>query len=715
MRTAYLLAWLLLLEMTAFGQTSVTTGQWLRTGWKFHPGDNLAWADPAFDDHQWESLNPADYLQEWQQDRVAGSGWFRLRFRVAPALAGQPVTLLLSQIGASELYLNGRPIHRVGVVSAQPADEQTRYISHQPIHVTVLDTGVQVLAVRYSLTKSNFYFNLPIPVGWGDNPAYALQLEPATASVTNYARWEAVGAVPVAFTIGFFLVLAILHLFIYISFRKGKANLYFGLALVQLSIWRLIPPLLIWAELPVSLHYSLLWAGYGFGALAGTFIVLASYQVFRRKLDWGFITLAAFWLVVWATLPWNPQSITVSIAGTFLVMLLAAWVAFLSIRPGNRIGWLYLIGSGLWVLINLLMFQINPETNVSGMAVGQAAMDIIIPFVISIVLGNGYVRANRTLEAKLVEVEQLSQQALAHEREKQQLLSDQNKMLEQQVAVRTAELVTQKDELEQTLKNLRATQDQLVQKEKMASLGELTAGIAHEIQNPLNIVNNFADISVRLADELQQEMVAGNTEEVNTLTGYIKDNLQRVSQQGQRASAVVKSMVRLARTSSGEIEPTDLNALTDEYLRIAYQNLKAKNDSLTVDLRLHLDPSLGKVALMSQEMGQVLLNLYDNAFYAITEKGQRHPGGFQPQIEVTTRATEGRRVEIRVRDNGTGIPEEILPKIYQPFFTTKPTGQGNTGLGLALSFEIVTKGHKGELSVETELGEFTEFIISLPE
>ncbi|GAA4455796.1 hypothetical protein GCM10023189_24080 [Nibrella saemangeumensis] len=274
------------------------------------------------------------------------------------------------------------------------------------------------------------------------------------------------------------------------------------------------------------------------------------------------------------------------------------------------------------------------------------------------------------------------------------------------------EINHQRAKAETALTELKTTQQQLIQREKMASLGELTAGIAHEIQNPLNFVNNLSEVSTELVGELIDEVRAGHSDDALELAEDLKETLEKVNHHGKRADSIVKGMLQHSQASSGQKEPADLNALADEYLRLAYQNLKAKDDSFTADLRLNLDSGLGKVNIAAQDMGRVLFNLYNNAFYAIQEKQKQVLIGYQPQIEVSTHRENG-RVELRVKDNGTGIPPEILTKIYQPFFTTKPTGQG-TGLGLSLSYDIVTKGHGGAMTVESQTGEFTEFIISLP-
>ncbi len=315
-------------------------------------------------------------------------------------------------------------------------------------------------------------------------------------------------------------------------------------------------------------------------------------------------------------------------------------------------------------------------------------------------------------QQKALEKERLKR---LQEEEQSRIIAGQNVMLEQLVAERTAELTRQKEELEQTLTELKATQDQLIQREKMASLGELTAGIAHEIQNPLNFVNNFSEVSVELIEELKEERRREDRDielEEELLTD-LTQNLQKITHHGKRADSIVKGMLQHSRTSTPQREPTDLNNLADEYLRLAYHGLRASDKSFNATLIMDFDEHLGKVSVVPQDMGRVLLNLFTNAFYATEQKRKTGLAGYQPTVQVSTKRLSDEQIEIRVRDNGCGIPKTVLTKIYQPFFTTKPTGQG-TGLGLSLSYDIVTKGHGGELTVETEEGEFTEFIIQLP-
>jgi len=264
-----------------------------------------------------------------------------------------------------------------------------------------------------------------------------------------------------------------------------------------------------------------------------------------------------------------------------------------------------------------------------------------------------------------------------------------------------------------TLKSLRKTQRALIQSEKMASLGELTAGIAHEIQNPLNFVNNFSEVNTELIDEMQQFIDAGEYGEVKDIATDIKENQKKISQHGKRADFIVKGMLQHSRISTGEKQLTDINILADEFFKLSYHGLRAKDKSFNAELVARFDESLPKLNVVSQDFGRVLLNLFNNAFYAVNQKEKTAGAGYNAKVELTTFAPPEGGWGIKVRDNGNGIPQQVLDKIYQPFFTTKPTGEG-TGLGLSLSYDIVVKGHGGKIDVNTKEGEYTEFVVYLP-
>ena len=268
-----------------------------------------------------------------------------------------------------------------------------------------------------------------------------------------------------------------------------------------------------------------------------------------------------------------------------------------------------------------------------------------------------------------------------------------------------------KDALQKSLQELKAAQQQLIQSEKMASLGELTAGIAHEIQNPLNFVNNFSELSNELIDEMKDELTKGNNEEAIAIAEDVKQNLEKINHHGKRADAIVKGMLQHSRTSTGVRELTDINALCDEYLRLCYHGLRAKDKSFNAMMKTNFDESIVKINIIPQDIGRVVLNLLTNAFYVVDEKKKSEIENYEPTVSISTKEMGG-KVEIKVSDNGSGIPQKVLDKIFQPFFTTKPTGQG-TGLGLSLGYDIV-KAHGGEIKVETKEGEGTTFTIVLP-
>ncbi len=273
------------------------------------------------------------------------------------------------------------------------------------------------------------------------------------------------------------------------------------------------------------------------------------------------------------------------------------------------------------------------------------------------------------------------------------------------------DVVQTNDALKKSLEELKAAQAQLIHSEKMASLGELTAGIAHEIQNPLNFVNNFSEVSADLIEEMNEEIALSNHEEVKEIAKDLKQNLEKISHHGKRASGIVKGMLEHSRTGDQEKESTDLNMMIDEYLRLAYHGLRAKDNAFNAEFKLELDPSLPKVDVIPQDIGRVLLNLINNAFYVVDKKAKEGLEGYKPEVIVSTKKQDS-SFEISVKDNGPGIPEEIKDKIFQPFFTTKPTGSG-TGLGLSLSYDIV-KAHGGQLYVESHVNIGTVFVIKIP-
>jgi|GEM_PF-1157415 len=534
------------------------------------------------------------------------------------------------------------------------------------------------------------------------SPNLHLVAEPSLALMKSNLRQDLLFGLFYGFTI--IILLYSLLMF----FRLGdRSNLYYALSLI--------------VSFPYTTHgygHTATWLGtyydwsvqyFAFGsALSAITHLLFSMEVLQIRqysrfvYRLGFILLIGFSIRLAFVLAYKLLGYSIDLYGLsiqVLLLLLALYSLIAGItayRKGYAPSLYYLLGQvSLFVAVYL----------------GQAAIFGRLPMTFwtahAILIGGAVQMLFFTLSlANKINLLKKSQKQASLERlrlmeENRQLVESQKQVLEQKVEERTAEL--------------KASQAQLIQREKMASLGELTAGIAHEIQNPLNFVNNFSEVSRELVEEIKEERQktteARDEELVGELLEDLEQNLSKIYHHGRRAEFIVKGMLAHSRTSSGEKRPTDLNAMAEEYLRLSYHGIQAKDKTFTAQLVTEFR-ELPRLTVAPQDLGRVLVNLYNNAFYALQEKQKQSPADYQPQVWVGTEIVDG-QVQLRVRDNGTRIPPEILNKIYQPFFTTKPTGQG-TGLGLSLSYDIVTKGHGGELKVETQAGQGAEFIIRIP-
>lgn len=511
---------------------------------------------------------------------------------------------------------------------------------------------------------------------------------------------------------GLMLVMALYNLFLYFSL-KDLAYFYYVVYILLMAYWNASLNgyvfKYIWPSTPYSQHSSDSIAGMvGIASVlfAANFLEVKKITPHLHKLYQALIALFAVDLLIVVSGNSTLGLMLLEIISfiTALTLIVTAYIIF---RKGSKpagyflIAWIALfISVIIFILKDFGIIPYNSYTWYS-IQIGSAIEALLLSMAL----------ANR-INIYKKEKEQASLKALKSLEENKKLITEQNIILERKVEERTTELTKSNNQLVTTLNDLKLTQTKLIQKEKMASLGELTAGIAHEIKNPLNFVNNFSDLSIELIDEMEEAWQKDNKEEALTIAEDIKDNLQKISRHGKRADAIVKGMLEHSRTSRGEKQPTNINALADEYLRLSIHGLRAKDNAFNAIFTTKLDESIGKIEVVPQDIGRVLLNLYNNAFYAANEKKNQLNGNFEPRVEVSTKRV-GDKVELSVKDNGTGIPQKVLHKIYQPFFTTKPTGQG-TGLGLSLSYDIITKGHGGEIKVETREGEGTEFIVLLP-
>ncbi len=691
------------------------SGVVLNKGWKWHSGDNPMWAKPDFDDSHWDTLNPVQGMNHLNRLPRQGIGWLRIRMRIAPNLRGQNVGLNILQAGATQVFINEKLVFQNGKISLQGRVKSGNIYQYNPL-ITLNADSIQVIAVRYAFSRDRWLVHIV--------PKSFLRIKLMTAKSAEIGEAQLVFAIIGEFVLfGVFLFLGLLQLLLYAASKDQRSAFSLGLFLVFQSVVHIMNGTLdascyLFQRIEVSNILPVVDTLYGVFiiaiAVSSIYYLLGIYQYFGQPRK------APFWIIATITFATIPGAVFLSDPYSYLCQFIPGFiipfseilrVGILAIKRKQQGAKQFTYAHSFvllvfisWTVSEFLPFVSNflSENGLYLFSISFLALGLTI----SLLLAQERAAINKILRKQLFDLDILSRKTISQEQEKQHLLATQNERLEQQVESRTAEL--------------RASQAQLIQKEKLASLGELTAGIAHEIQNPLNFVNNFSEVSTDLVEEMKEEILAGNTDDLLAIADYLSQNLQKITLHGGRASSIVKGMLEHSRTGTGERQSTDLNALTNEYLRLAYHGLMAKNKNNTAnpfhcELISDFDPDLGKVDVVPQEIGRVLLNLYNNAFYAVKEREALGKGlgvDYQPAVWVSTKQFDN-QVEILVRDNGTGIPESVKAKIFQPFFTTKPTGEG-TGLGLSLSYDIITKGHGGALHVNSTEGEGTEFTITLP-
>jgi two-component system NtrC family sensor kinase len=719
----YVLCWLLLALFSTtccLSQTPDTAivrilrlppgGMLLAKGWHYHAGDNPAWASPDFYDSRWDTINPTRPRRELPPALSTGISWLRLRFRPADSLRQRALRLQAVEYGAWEIYLNGRLVQRSGTVRANPT--QVPGPDHLPaISMPGGGPAEQVLAIRFAPWQSPL-----LRLGTEGTVRQLLNVYLRDENqVRQQAAKQVISTLVNCVIAGIFGLLTLLHLAFFRYYPAQRANLYFAFfalaldSLATIAQWALASPTLE-AMLPLQ-FISILYSG-------GSYLwaLRALHVLFGFRTGWVY---AGLWAGFWAMVALGLAGVTY--LGNVSALLVISAVAELlrltgrALRQHQRGAWI--IGAGfaviLLVIVGLILSAVvcallHVSNPLQSLTQGNWVVSLLVylspALGISLFLAREFALDSQLLQVQLAEVQRLSAQTLAQEQEKQTLLAAQNETLEHQVQQRTGEL-------QRSLTDLRATQAQLIQKEKMASLGELTAGIAHEIQNPLNFVNNFSEVSTELVEELQEALAAHDTAEAAELANDVAQNLGKITEHGKRAAAIVRGMLEHSRASTGERKPTDVNALCDEYLRLAYQGLRAKDKTFNAALNLDLASDLPLVEGVGADLGRVLLNLFNNAFYAVRQRQQTGEPGYAPTVSVSTTFTN-QQVHVVVRDNGPGIPVEVRAKIFQPFFTTKSTGEG-TGLGLSLSHDIISQGHGGTLAVESQEGVGTVFTIAL--
>jgi signal transduction histidine kinase len=674
--------------------------------WLYKQGNDPSWADPGISVKNWQHLNPADITKKNADQNGRLEGWFRMKIKLDSSFNQTSLFIIQRSYLASDIFINGKPFYSFGNTgyNGKPYSEFTDF--NKLPDAIKLEQGKELLLAVHFVDYTDYKGQVK---EFSFTKARFLGIANSAYVATFYTSSFRLRQLIVILTI--LCVLAVLFWFLFFLNRSEEHLLFVAVSTTSL-LGMLLFQFLQYLAFSTYNQERLL----GFLAtisFAGvfTFMPLLVAKVFKnyipRPLKMYAIATLIFVSICFFT-EWDKDKIY--LVNEFISFLLCTYYLVVSRKILKGAKWAIVIGLILTQLIGASMDAINNFKLGVSDSVGTLLMFgsyLCFPLSLLVYVALQMKEVNRDVRNKADKIVQVTE-------EKKELLASQNKLLEEQVKERTTELT-------HSLENLKATQSQLIQSEKMASLGELTAGIAHEIQNPLNFVNNFSEVNTELIDEAEQEIDKGNTGEAKAILKDIKDNEQKINHHGKRADAIVKGMLQHSRNSSGVKEPTDVNALADEYLRLAYHGLRAKDKSFNATLATDYDSSIGMINIIPQDIGRVVLNLITNAFYAVDEKKKQIGDGaafadasaatYEPIVSVSTKKKND-EVEISVKDNGNGIPQKILDKIFQPFFTTKPTGQG-TGLGLSLSYDIV-KAHGGELKVETKENEGTEFIIQLP-
>jgi two-component system, NtrC family, sensor kinase len=712
-------------------QTMLDTMQFglsLNKDWTFHSGDDLTWSEKDFDDSSW--LNLVNYTMT--VDNVNGKpwegiAWFRRKIKIDSALYNKAVGISMYQLAASEIYLNGKLIRRNGQIGSDTIREKLYNPQFIPFIGVFDTTSIQVIAIRYSNQKAlqNFkrYGNSAKYISFsfriGTDKFIDQSIERSISSATSLTTF-----------ITFFLAFTLLNLLMFFFYSKGKENFYFALFtgsatlifgyIAYLNIVTQISAISYLLDIVIVMVIPVLFSSY----------VFFLYMVFFKKMP------RQFWPIVFIGILTSLVSGILFRSGFNFTYLLVSFVFILTLE-GLRVTITAIvrkqrnavvIGAGVAIfsistviVTYAILYSRGITNNIVSILVFIGVVSL--PLSMLIYLARERAKTKSDLETRIVEVQELSAKAVEQEKREAELrVENTRKEVELQNA---AELKSAYHNLEVAHENLKSTQSQLIQSEKMASLGALTAGIAHEIQNPLNFVNNFSEVSKELIGEMNEELAVGNWQLAKEIAGDIEQNLEKINHHGKRAESIVKGMLLHSRGNSGHKELVDINALCDEFLRLSFHGFRAKDKSFSAEYKTEFDPNLPKINVVPQDIGRVLLNLINNAFYAVQaphkappppEGGiKESPNNYKPLVIVSTASSKSPSgdlgVKVVVKDNGSGIPLEIKDKIFQPFFTTKPTGQG-TGLGLSLAYDIV-KAHGGELKVETEEGVGTEFIITL--
>jgi signal transduction histidine kinase len=684
-------------------------------GWKYTTNDSLSFKEGEYDDRHWEQLNPADIsLEDHKNNNDYIKGWFRFRFQLDSTLTSQTLYLRLGTWGAAEVYVDGILQGTFGQVS----DRDKEFINYNPLNV-IPDEFVSdfvpgetyTLALRLEDRHTVWLFEY-LGIDYRIDPWVRI----TSSAYGKYIQQTSQFSVAFAYSISAALIIILILISAIYALNRFDPVLRDAAIFVGIMLLTAVPEFLNVTFLENLIQYVLVSeiGNVALHLVFGWIPMILSGILFGSRPSW------IKWLVILAF----PTALIVSFgdliiySNTYLISctLAAIWIIFrgrANIKGENTILLFAIIAELLIIIAFIFLEPYYNSIRTSGAADAHIfVIYLFFPLMLVIYLAVRYTRNYKLLQDKFKEISRLSEEKLNAEREKQRLATKQKEVLEKEVEIRTADL-------QQSLENLRAAQQQLVQQEKLASLGQLTAGIAHEIKNPLNFVNNFSSVSLELIDEALDEIekLEKNevTEDIDEILKSVKANLTKIHDHGSRADRIVKSMLLHSRGGSGKLETVDFNAIIQEYTNLAFHGMRAGKNPISVDIQLDLDSSIGKVSLITEDFSRVILNLCNNAFDALRERqaasSEQKEKKFDAKLVIKTEL-DGGSVRLFIEDNGPGIPSDIIDKILQPFFTTKKGTEG-TGLGLSITNDII-KAHGGQLDVESEVGTMTRFIITLP-
>ncbi len=668
--------------------------------WLFRPGNDSNWAQPHIDTAGWIKMNQTTDLKKYADKNGRVEGWFRIKLKFDSSLLHKVLWIDFANWVATQFYIDGKLKATRGNTgdNGKPFEEYNDDLD--PLVITFNSDTAQSFAIhfvgylspfpphnlKYKLNSSDLF------IIDGPNP-FTIISKSITVIYSFFNTWLVTCA-----------ILSLLFWLLAFQNRREKN-------LVLIALCTSFYTLLSFAELKtVAIGLAHYLSVYIYDQITNISLILILLtvpilliRIFKRRFSRKLIIfLVTLFLLCMLSFFFDVSKTMMSIIPIVLILSSLSISMYYIISSWKKLRgaqWAIVVGL-FFSLFMFCLFFIYLKT--SGTPDYYQFYTLLSCFVLSFPLSL-LVYVSIRFKEIIQEVRLNADKVVQLSEEKRIQAENQQQILQEEVNRQTAEI-------RHTLDNLKATQKQLIQSEKMASLGELTAGIAHEIQNPLNFVNNFSEVNSEMIEELKNELATGNLQLANEIADDIKSNEEKINHHGKRADAIVKSMLQHSRESSGKEEPTDINALCDEYLRLSYHGLRSKDKGFNAELKTDFDPSIGKINIVPQDIGRVFLNLFNNAFYAVNKRQEAQGKEYEPSVSVITKKF-GNSVLITVSDNANGIPQNIRNKIFQPFFTTKPTGSG-TGLGLSLSYDIV-KAHGGEIKVESKEGEGTTFIIEL--